>query len=83
MSKVRLKWHFEKLELGLRFAEAGASAVDRYRRSLARHAFGTRAERRLYLRREAEALAEKHGVNHWESVLLEGLAHCNEFLDSF
>jgi hypothetical protein len=83
VSRARLERHFEELDLGPRFAEAGASAVDRYHRSLALHAFSTRAQRKRYLRREAAALAAKYGVNHWESVVLEGLTNCNEFLDSF
>jgi len=74
--------HFERLKLDRRFAAAGASAVDGYRRSLSHQGYSDRRERKRYLRQEAGALAEKHGPNHWESVLLDALADCDAFLDS-
>lgn len=82
ISRERLQKHFDQLKLARRYAAAGASAVDRYHRSLTHQAYPTRRQRRRYLRREALALAEKHGPNHWESVLLDALADCDDFIDS-
>lgn len=82
VSRERLQVHFDKLELGRRFAAAGASAVDRYHRSLSQHGYRTLRQMKRYLRGEALALAAKHGPNHWESVLLDALANCHQFLNS-
>jgi hypothetical protein len=81
ISRGRLVTHHNQLDLLARFTEAAGSAVSWYRYALARHA-ENKPGRRQVLNREAQALRDLYGPNHWKTVLVEALAESDEFLDS-
>jgi hypothetical protein len=76
----KVKFHFERLELGYRYQSEVISFLTSQRTSLQEMgALGADALRD-YLWRTREHSVSDFGLNHWQTALLEGLSNCNEFL---
>ncbi|HEX9952791.1 MAG TPA: hypothetical protein VGB53_13545 [Rubricoccaceae bacterium] len=71
--------HFETLELATRYLRKASQQIGRTRRiwKQASRTMGSEAFRADLLR-DARALAARNGPNHWEAVLFDGLARCED-----